>query len=222
MKYSSLDFQITQSSEASSHKYRASILEDGNVVASNDFELRQDLKLSQMLEKIEEKVTKSPEKPENQKDKVELLEEEERDKPHIEFGKMLYSKVFSGQLGEYFNNSVKEVQENGDGLRISLRFGEDVPEISALPWEYLHDDEDFLIRRRNILISRLPAGVKRKNLESLDSVLRMLVVISGPDDPRISPLNTEKEQEIILEAVDKLQRDQKIKVASSVKSTFIF
>ena len=220
LKYSSLDFQITQSSEASSHKYRASILEDGNVVASNDFELRQDLKLSQMLEKIEEKVTKSPEKPENQKDKVELLEEEERDKPHIEFGKMLYSKVFSGQLGEYFNNSVKEVQENGDGLRISLRFGEDVPEISALPWEYLHDDEDFLIRRRNILISRLPAGVKRKNLESLDSVLRMLVVISGPDDPRISPLNTEKEQEIILEAVDKLQRDQKIKVDFTEDATF--
>jgi tetratricopeptide (TPR) repeat protein/CHAT domain-containing protein len=219
LKYSSLDFQITQSSEASSHKYRASILEDGNVVASNDFELRQDLKLSQMLEKIEEKVTKSPE-PENQKDKVELLEEEERDKPHIEFGKMLYSKVFSGQLGEYFNKSIQEVQENGSGLRISLRFGEDVPEISALPWEYLHDDEDFLIRRRNILISRLPAGVKKKNLEPLDSVLRMLVIISGPDDPRISPLNTEKEQEIILEAVDKLQRDQKIKVDFTEDATF--
>jgi tetratricopeptide (TPR) repeat protein len=220
LKYSSLDFQITQSSEASSHKYRASILEDGNVVASNDFELRQDLRLSQMLDRIEKKVTKSPEKPENQKDKAELLEEEERDKPHIEFGKMLYSRVFSGQLGEYFNNSVKEVQENGDGLRISLRFDEDVPEISALPCEYLHDDEDFLIRRRNILISRLPAGVKRKNLEPLDSVLRMLVVISGPDDPRISPLNTEKEQEIILEAVDKLQRDQKIKVDFTEDATF--
>jgi len=51
--------------------------------------------------------------------------------------------------------------------------------------------------------------VKKKKLEPLDSVLRMLVIISGPDDPRISPLNTEKEQEIILEAVDKLQRDQK-------------
>ncbi|WP_054864935.1 CHAT domain-containing protein [Methanosarcina barkeri] len=133
---------------------------------------------------------------------------------------MLYSKVFSGQLGEYFNKSIKEVQDNGSGLRISLRFGEDVPEISALPWEYLYDDEDFLIRRRNILISRLPAGVKKKKLEPLDSVLRMLVIISGPDDPRISPLNTEKEQEIILEAVDKLQRDQKIKVDFTEDATF--
>ncbi|AKB46978.1 hypothetical protein MSKOL_1201 [Methanosarcina sp. Kolksee] len=220
MEYSSLDFQITRSPEASPYTYRASILNDGNVVASNDFELRPDLKLFQMLKSIEKKVTESPEEPKKHKEKAETQEEKDREEPHVEFGKMLYSMVFSGQLGEYFNKSIQEVQENGSGLRISLRFGEDVPEISALPWEYLHDDEDFLIRRRNILISRLPAGVKKKKLEPLDSVLRMLVIISGPDDPRISPLNTEKEQEIILEAVDKLQRDQKIKVDFTEDATF--
>ena len=48
----------------------------------------------------------------------------------------------------------------------------------------------------------------------------MLVVISAPDDPRITPLNTEKEQEIILEALDKLQRDQKIKVDFTEDATF--
>ena len=133
---------------------------------------------------------------------------------------MLYSRVFSGELDEYFNKSIRKVQENDGGLSISLRFGEDVPEIAALPWEYLHDDEDFLIRRRDILISRLPAGVKKKKLELLDSVLRMLVIISGPDDPRISPLNTEKEQEIILEAVDRLQREQTIKVDFTEDATF--
>ncbi len=220
LEYSSLDFQITRSPEASPYIYRASILKDGNVVANNDFELRQDLKLFQMLKSIEKKVTESLEEPENHKENAESLEEKEREEPHIEFGKMLYSRVFSGQLGEYFNKSVKEVQENGNRLRISLRFGEDVPGISALPWEYLHDDEDFLVRRRNILISRLPAGVKKKKLEPLDSVLRMLVIISGPDDPRVSSLNTEKEQEIILEAVDKLHKDQKIKVDFTEDATF--
>jgi len=219
LEYSSLDFLITRSPDSHSYIYHASILEDGNVVASNDFELRQDLRLSQMLESIEEKVTKNP-KPETQKEKSGTLDEKDREEPHIEFGKMLYSKVFSGQLSEYFNKSITEAQENGSGLRISLRFGEDVPEISALPWEYLHDNEDFLIRRRNVLISRLPTSVKKKKLEPLDSVLRMLVIISGPDDPRISPLNTEKEQEIILEAVDKLQRDQKIKVDFTEDATF--
>lgn len=220
LEYSSLDFQITRPPNIPSYIYRASILEDGNVVVSNDFELRKDLRLSQMLESIEKKVTEGPEEPEKHKENEEALEEKDREEPHVEFGKMLYTRVFSGQLGEYFNKSVKEAQENGGGLRISLRFDEDVPEISALPWEYLHDNEDFLIRRRNILISRLPAGVKKKKLEPLDSVLRMLVIISGPDDPRISPLNTEKEQEIILEAVDKLQRDQKIKVDFTEDAAF--
>lgn len=59
-----------------------------------------------------------------------------------------------------------------------------------------------------------------KKLEPLDSVLRMLVIIPGPDDPGISPLNTEKEQEIILEAVDKLEREQKIKVDFTEDATF--
>jgi len=167
LEYSSLDFQITRSPESSPYTYRASILNDGNVVASNDFELRPDLRLSQMLESIEKKVTENPEEPEKHKENAEALEEKDREEPHVEFGKMLYSRVFSGQLGEYFNKSIQEVQENGSGLRISLRFGEDVPEISALPWEYLHDGEDFLIRRRNILISRLPAGVKKKSLNLL-------------------------------------------------------
>ncbi len=33
-----------------------------------------------------------------------------------------------------------------------------------------------------------------KKLEPLDSVIKILVIISGLDDPRISPLNTKKEQ----------------------------
>lgn len=48
----------------------------------------------------------------------------------------------------------------------------------------------------------------------------MLVVISSPDGSGISPLNTEKEQEIILEALDKLQKEQKIKVNFTEDATF--
>jgi Uncharacterized protein conserved in bacteria len=194
-------------------------LEDGNIVASNDFELRQDLKLSQMLERIEKKVTESPEEPEKQKETVETLEEE-REEPHIEFGKILYSRVFSGKLGEYFNKSIQEVQKNGSGLRISLRFDEEVPEISTLPWEYLHDGKEFLITRKSILISRLPLGTAKLTSKPLESMLRMLVIISGPDDPRVQPLNTNKEQEIILKAVGVFNRQQKIKVDFTEDANF--
>jgi len=54
----------------------------------------------------------------------------------------------------------------------------------------------------------------------LDSILRMLVVISSPNDSRIAPLNTEFEQEVILEAVDKLQREHKMEIDFTEDATF--
>ncbi|WP_255335784.1 tetratricopeptide repeat protein [Methanosarcina sp. KYL-1] len=175
-----------------------------------------------MLEKIEKKVTEVPDKLKEQKEKIEKPEEEEKEKeePHKDFGKMLYKIVFSGELGEYFNNSLKAAQENGSGIRISLRCDEGVPEIAALPWEYLHNGKEFLITRKSILISRLPSGAVKKKSEPLESMLRMLVIISGPDDPRVPPLNTKKEQEIILEAVDGLYREKKIKIDFTDDATF--
>ena len=220
MDYSSLDLHITRSPEVPSNVYRASILEDGNVVASNDFELRQDLKLKEMLKKIENKVTETPKKHTEKEKEVGTSKEGEREEPHIEFGKMLYSRVFSDELGEYFSKSLKEVQENGSGLRISLRCDEDVPDIATLPWEYLHNGKEFLITRKSILISRLPSGAVKIQSKPLESILRMLVIISGPDDPRVQPLNTKKEQEIILAAVDGLYREQKIKIDFTDDATF--
>ncbi len=178
LDYHSLDLQISKVTGNSRNLYTASILENGDIKATQDFELRQDLKLSQMLNRIEEKAVIAKPQPE--------------ETTHIEFGKMLYDAVFSGELGGYFNKRFNEVQDENCGLRVSMQFSEDVPEIAALPWEYLHNGEDFLITRRSILLSRLPPEVKKTESQPLDSILRMLVVISSPDGPGISPLNTEK------------------------------
>jgi len=206
LDYSSLDLQLTRTPEAPLYSYRVSILEDGNVVASNDFELRPDYKFQEMLDRIEKKAVVSAPQPEED--------------VHVEFGKMLYEKVFSGEMGRHFNERLEEVKNNGSGLRISLRCDEGVPEIAALPWEYLYNGNEFLITRRNVLISRLPPEIRKTEFPPLESVLRMLVIISGPEDPKVPPLNTEKEQEIILEAVDRLQRDQKMKVDFAEDATF--
>lgn len=206
LDYHPLDLNISKGSESSPNQYHASILENGVIAATHEFELSRDLKLLQMLTHIEENAVVPEPHPE--------------ETTHIEFGKMLYSAVFSGELGEYFNKHFSEAQDNNHGFRISLRFADNIPEIAALPWEYLHDREDFLVARRSILLSRLPPEVKKTETQPLNSILRMLVIISGPDDLRVSPLNTEKEQEIILEAVDKLQREQKIKVDFTEDATF--
>jgi CHAT domain-containing protein len=45
-------------------------------------------------------------------------------------------------------------------------------------------------------------------------------VISSPDDPRVAPLNTELEQRVILEAVEKLCRDHRMEVDFTYDATF--
>jgi tetratricopeptide (TPR) repeat protein len=48
----------------------------------------------------------------------------------------------------------------------------------------------------------------------------MLVVVSSPDDPTITPLNTELEQAVILEAVDRLQREHRMDVDFTEDASF--
>jgi tetratricopeptide (TPR) repeat protein len=196
--YYSLDLRITKEPEGFLNLYKASILENGDIKATRTFELRRDLKLIKMLEDLEEKAVIPFPQP--------------KETVHIEFGKMLYDTVFSGELGDYFNKRFSEAQEENCGLRVSMQLNDDVPEIATLPWEYLHNGEEFLAVKVGILLSRLPAGVTKVKSKPINSILRMLVIISSPDDTRVSPINTEKEQEIILEAVNKLQIEQRIKV----------
>jgi len=198
------DFEIQFSGESPNH-FSAKVMDNGNAIAAQTFELRTgELKVIEGLQRLEEKAISSPKK----------------ETFHIEFGKELYNKVFKGKLGEYLKNCLEEAQNNDMGLRISLRFDESAQEIAVLPWEFLHDGSDFLVTSRNTLISRLPAGIKKIKKAPLESILRMLVVISSPDDPRVAPLNTELEQEVILEAVDKLQRDHKMEVDFTEDATF--
>jgi hypothetical protein len=62
LDYHSLDLQISKEPENSHNLYIASILENGDIKATRNFEFRQDLKLHQMLKEIEEKAVKIKEK----------------------------------------------------------------------------------------------------------------------------------------------------------------
>lgn len=205
LSYKNLELQI---SKESPNTYRACALDNGNVAAEQTFELRMnELRVLEGLRRLEEKA-------------VGASREEKKETFHIEFGKELYNKVFSGKPGEYFKNCLEEAQKSGNGLRICMRCDESAQELAALPWEFLHNGNDFLVTNRNILISRLPVEVKRPKSSPLESILRMLVVISSPNDPGIAPLNTELEQEVILEAVDKLHREHKMEIDFTEDATF--
>lgn len=195
------DLAIRLSSEGK-HQFVASALEEGESVASNSFELRSDeLRIIERLRELE----KAAIKPESM---VTF---------HKDFGQELYGKVLAGDLKSYFQ---KQLEANGEGLRISLQFDDNAQWLATLPWEFLHDGEDFLVARRNTLISRMPSSIKKVQSAPLESVLRMLVIISSPQDPSCAPLDTERERDRILQAVDKLYVQQKMEVDFTDDATF--
>lgn len=202
MDYRDLDLQI---SKEGPDQYLASALKDGEAVASQTFELLTGgVRLYLGLEQLEKGA----------------IGPKSNETFHIDFGKELYGKVFFGELGDYFTDRFEEALDDGAGLRLSLRFSADAAEIAALPWEFLHDGKDFLVTKRDLLISRLPTEVRIRKSKPLETTLRMLVVVSSPNDPKVAPLNTELEQEVILEAADRLQQENKMEVDFSEDATY--
>jgi len=110
-------------------------------------------------------------------------------------------------VGALFAERLATARADDMGLRLRVRVDEGAPELMNLPWEFLHDGEGFLVTRWETPFSRLPLGIARCDKRPLERILRMLVVVSSPLDlPEQRVLNTEREQEVILAALDKLQR----------------
>jgi hypothetical protein len=193
---------VIRLSKESPYRFTAFALNEDKPVASNSFELKLDeLRVMERLRALE---------------KVALSSKSE-ETFHVDFGQDLYKTVMAGELGSYFQTCLDEADE---GLRIRLQFDDSASELMALPWEFLHDGQDFLVARKNTLISRLPSKARRVQSKPLEAILRMLVVVSAPDDPSCAPLNSELERERILEAVDRLYVNHMIDVDFTEDATF--
>jgi hypothetical protein len=166
---------------------------DGGRAAEHPFSLRTDtLKIREGLQPLEA---------------YSLHKELVKDDFHVQFGRMLYQAALGGNVGALFAAELEEARRADMGVRLRVRVDEGAPELMNLPWEFLHDGEGFLVTRWETPVSRLPLGIARRDKRPLERFLRMLVVVSSPLDlPAHRVLNTEREQEVILAALDKLQR----------------
>jgi tetratricopeptide (TPR) repeat protein len=172
---------------------------DGQRIAQYDFTLRIDtLKMHEDLQRLEQYA---------------LSSEQVEGDFHIDFGRTLYGSAFGGDVGVLYRKRLRLARSKGKGLRILVRIAEDAAELSALPWELLHDGDGFLATRAWTPVSRLPLWIDKASHPPLTSGLRMLVVVASPRDlPDYQILNTEREQGIILEALDRLQVQRKLEI----------
>ena len=118
------------------------------------------------------------------------------------FGGQLFAAVMQGKTGELYRAASSEARATGQGLRITLSLT-DVPELGAIPWEYLYDDPNFLsINAWTPVVRYLDLPKPRRALD-LELPLRILGVISNPLDAE--PLDVELEKAKLEDALKPLR-----------------
>lgn len=135
------------------------------------------------------------------------------------YGQRLFDSLFTGDVLACYHESLAQVRGKSDsGLRVRLRLG-DTPELAQVPWEYLFDRRNsrFLALEDETPIVRyldmpLPAGAL-----TVEPPLRVLVMISGPND--MQSLDANAEWERLHDALADLVQQGAVKVDRLEKAT---
>jgi hypothetical protein len=90
---------------------------------------------------------------------------------------------------------------NPDGIE---RLSNSADLLWRIPWEYLHDGDEFLALSGKAYLTRKPRGLGELAAIKSPQPLRLLVVVSSPNG--VPELNSEKEIGVIQEAIDSARR----------------
>ena len=97
------------------------------------------------------------------------------------FGSKLFGALIHGPVAELYREAYAQARASKQGLRITLSLT-DVPEVGAIPWEYLFDDPNFLsISTSTPVVRYLDLPHPRPPL-SIELPIRILGLISAPTD----------------------------------------
>ena len=124
----------------------------------------------------------------------------------VGYGRRMYGLLFGDGA------KLKSFLEYNDAYRretrLTLAMHGNAAALWRLPWEYLHDGADFLALQGRFLLSRRPDGLAELDPPAAALPLRILVVVSAPDDQR--PLDSEEEIAAIQEALDEAVRTGRV------------
>ena len=113
-----------------------------------------------------------------------------------EYGQRLYSFLFGD--GTELQSFLKFNDAYAQSAHLTLALHGNAAVLWRLPWEYIHDGQDFLALHGKFQLSRRPHELGRLERDPIQLPLRLLVIISSPTDQ--AELNTEKEIGAIQEA----------------------
>ena len=132
------------------------------------------------------------------------------DSPEVQgtkdIGGSLFRALFSRNLATCLAKSLDRCQQAGQGLRLRLNLTE-APALLNLPWEFLYDQSTnrFLSLSDETPIVRYLAVDHPANPLRTPLPLRVLVMVSNPDDDEYQDLDVEKETADLKKAVASLE-----------------
>jgi len=117
-----------------------------------------------------------------------------------EYGHKLYQQVFPPEVAAVWSAH----KQSSEFLVLCVRIAPDANELETIPWETLFDGEEFIATGTKSTISRLPLDVQpQSTLPAVPLPVKMFALVSSPLDlPDNSRLQIEREQEILLEAIN--------------------
>jgi tetratricopeptide (TPR) repeat protein len=117
-----------------------------------------------------------------------------------DFGRKLYQRLFTAEVERLW----REHRDHSDLLTLCLRIHDDAKRLEAVPWEALYDGAEFIAAGAKTTVTRLPLGIAPPaDFPAISLPIRMLALVSSPPDlPDGSRLNIEREQELLLEAIN--------------------
>ncbi len=117
-------------------------------------------------------------------------------------GSQLYQALFPDKINARFHATIAAAQQNKESVRLRLIF--ESPELAALPWEFLYDEDTntFLANNTETVLSRyIDVPLLKRDIKSASLPLKVLLVISTPTD--LASLDAAGEEKLIREALGK-------------------
>ena len=119
----------------------------------------------------------------------------------VNYGQCLYGYLFGDgkRLRRYLGANIEYQQ-----ARLTLSLHPDAASLWRLPWEYLHDGEQFVCLDGSLLLVRTPVGLPELSPPMTPAPLRILFIIATPEDQ--PALDVERELAVAQDALEDIIR----------------
>jgi CHAT domain-containing protein len=117
-------------------------------------------------------------------------------------GSKLYKALFPDKINAQFHATIASARSDKCSVRLRLVF--ESPELAALPWEFLYDEDTniFLANNTDTVLSRyIDIPLQKRDIKVASLPLKVLLVISSPSD--LAHLDAAGEEKLIREALGK-------------------